>query len=106
MWYGAADCVCLSSDSEGCPNVLLEALACGTPVVSRKVGGAAEIIRTHTLGILVETDRPRAFANAVELSFSKDWDRGEIAIQGAQRNWKTVGEEVAQILHGVVNSFS
>lgn len=43
-WYNAADILLLASSREGWPNVLLEALACGTPVVATAVGGVPEIL--------------------------------------------------------------
>jgi len=46
-WYRAADICVMSSWSEGLPNVLRESLACGTPFVSSKVGGIAEIAGNH-----------------------------------------------------------
>jgi glycosyltransferase involved in cell wall biosynthesis len=43
-WYSAADVFCLASSREGCPNVVLESLACGTPVVATAVGAVPDIL--------------------------------------------------------------
>ena len=52
-FYGAIDIFCLSSNSEGMPLTLLEALASGVPVVSTEVGGIPEIIESGKTGYLV-----------------------------------------------------
>ena len=63
-WYRAADVFVLPSHSEGVPNVLLEASACGTPWVASHVGGIPEIAH---LGVsrLVTPNRPAELARAI-----------------------------------------
>ena len=55
-WYNAADLFCLASSREGWPNVLLESLACGTPVVATNVWGIPEIICSDSVGLLTKRD--------------------------------------------------
>lgn len=57
--------VCLTSDSEGTPNVILEAMAAARPVVATRVGGVPEIVRHGETGLLVEPGDVDGFARAV-----------------------------------------
>lgn len=69
-WYRAADVFVLPSYSEGVPNVLLEASACGLPYVASDVGGIPEIAhRGH--GTLATPGNVQAFANAIRETLSK-----------------------------------
>lgn len=63
--YGAADAIVLASSREGLPNVLLEALACGTPAVASRVGGIPEIITDPVAGRLVDERTAQAFAREI-----------------------------------------
>jgi len=56
----------LSSDSEGLPNALIEAMACGTPVVSTNCpSGPSEILENGKYGKLVPVNNPEALAEAI-----------------------------------------
>ena len=62
-WYRAASVFVLPSRSEGIPNVILEALACGTPVVASRVGGIPEILNESSM---VPPGDSEALADAIE----------------------------------------
>lgn len=61
--YGKSDMLMLTSDWEGTPNVLLEAMGCGLPVVATRVGGVSEIIGADR-GLTVEPDDEDGLAQA------------------------------------------
>lgn len=64
-FYALADVFVLPSRSEGSPNVLLEALAAGVPVVATAVGGVPEIVKDEETALLVEANNPAALADAI-----------------------------------------
>ncbi len=64
-FYGAADALVLASSREGIANVILEALACGTPVAATRVWGAPEVIDNPDAGVLVESRTGPGVAEAV-----------------------------------------
>jgi teichuronic acid biosynthesis glycosyltransferase TuaC len=63
--YSAADVLVLASSREGWANVLLEAMACGTPVVASNVWGTPEVVAESAAGLLVEERSGIAFADAI-----------------------------------------
>ncbi len=63
-WYAACDVLLLTSSREGRPNVVLEALACGRPVVATRAGGTAELLEGFT-GALVDSREPELLARAL-----------------------------------------
>jgi glycosyltransferase involved in cell wall biosynthesis len=64
-FYAAADVLALSSHTEGSPNVVLEAMTAGVPVVATAVGGVPEIIEHERTGLLAPRKDPEAIADAL-----------------------------------------
>ncbi|TVR80164.1 MAG: glycosyltransferase family 4 protein [Rhodospirillales bacterium] len=64
-YYSAADVMVLASSREGWANVLLESMACGTPVVATHVWGAPEVVTAPEAGTLVAEASPNALADAI-----------------------------------------
>ena len=101
-WIAAADVLALPSWSEGYPNVLVEALACGCPVVATDVGGAGEII-TPASGILVPPRDPEQLARALDEAFARCWDHAAIA-RSMARSWDDVARETLAACTAVVDA--
>jgi glycosyltransferase involved in cell wall biosynthesis len=93
LWFSAADISCLASLREGMPNVVLESLACGTPVVATRVGGVPEVLVSEELGLLVEPNI-NAIAEGLEKALRTQWDRNFIARETQARTWDVVAGEV------------
>jgi len=91
-WYNAADLFCLFSSKEGCPNVVLESLACGTPVVSSNVGGIPEIIVNDSLGYIVNYNT-KYLKNVILKALNKSWDRKFIEKYGKKYTWELVAQQ-------------
>lgn len=90
-WMCASDLVTLPSYSEGHPNVLVEALACGRPVVATPVGGIPEVVDAAS-GVLVPARDPAALAEGLREALERDWDEAALA-RRFSRDWRQVAQD-------------
>jgi glycosyltransferase involved in cell wall biosynthesis len=98
--YASADVFVFPSESEVSPNVVLEARACGLPVVVSARDGGARFVRAHGMdGVLVEDADPTAWAAAIEPLLVDVEARREMgvraraAVEATAPSWRKVLEE-------------
>lgn len=100
-WMHAADVFCLPSYSEGCPNVVIEALACGCPVVATDVGGIPDLVNTSS-SLLVAPGDGAALAAALRAGLSRNWDRAAVSA-ACTRTWDDVAKETVAACEAAVS---
>ncbi len=94
-WMAAANVVVLPSYSEGHPNVLVEALACGRPFVATPVGGVMEIA-DDSCSVLVSPRDSEALARGILEAMSREWDEVELA-RRYSRSWEEVARQTLAV---------
>ena len=95
-WYSAADVLVLCSSREGWPNVVLEAMACGTPVVATQVGGVMEIL-TPEVGVLMAERSSTALVSALERLFAALPDRRRVRGHAEKFAWDNTSQAQLQL---------
>lgn len=77
-YYNAADVFCLPSKNEGLPNVIVEALLCGTPVVASSVGEIPHIIQNGQNGYLTIPNSIDDLKEVLQISLFANWNREDL----------------------------
>ena len=78
----------LASSREGWANVLLEAMACGTPVVAMRIGGNAEVVQRAEAGTIVDDPSPASIATAVRALLVSPPDRSATRAYAEAFGWE------------------
>lgn len=97
MWFSAADALILASSREGWANVLLESMACGTPVVATRVNGTPEVVASPVAGRLADVRDVEHLKQAL-LNLLGDYpDRAEVRRYAERFSW----DETTQAQYGL-----
>ena len=100
-WMTAGNLFALPSYSEGYPNVLVEALACGRPIVATRVGGIPEIVDDST-GVLIEPRDDAALERALVAVLDRTWDETRLS-RRFSRDWAAVAAETRAVCESAMN---
>jgi teichuronic acid biosynthesis glycosyltransferase TuaC len=95
--YSAADVLVVTSTREGWPNVVLEALACGTPVASVDVGAVAEMLADPFVGRLVGQRDPQQLAKAVHALLQAPPARESVRRHAVGFDWEVIARSQFEV---------
>jgi glycosyltransferase involved in cell wall biosynthesis len=101
-WMSAGDLFCLPSYMEGCPNVVLEALASGRGVVATRVGGIPELVNDGDNGVLVPPGDPEALADGLARALGRTWAPEKQRASVEHLSWEGVGRAYLGVIEDAV----
>jgi teichuronic acid biosynthesis glycosyltransferase TuaC len=101
-YYGAADALVLASSREGWANVLLESMACGTPVVASNVWGTPEVVAALEAGMLMSERTPAALAKAVTMLRASYPDRAATRRYAEKFSWADTTSGQLQLFRRII----
>jgi glycosyltransferase involved in cell wall biosynthesis len=84
-YFAASDLLIFPSVADNCPLVVLEAMACGTPVIAFNTGGVPELVDHMKTGYVAKYKNSADLANGVELFLRDDSLRAKAGILARQR---------------------
>ena len=103
-WYSAADALVLASSREGWANVLLEAMACGTPVVATRIWGTPEVVASDAVGRLVAERSGAAFADATRALLAAAPDRAAVRRYAEGFSWEATSQAQMRLFQSLAGA--
>jgi glycosyltransferase involved in cell wall biosynthesis len=103
-YYTIADMLLLPSSREGCANVLLEALSCGTPVIATAVGGSPDIVADPSAGLLVQQRTADALTSAIQQLSANMPDSVNVRNYSQRFSWSPIIKQQIDIYQTVINN--
>lgn len=103
-WYSAADALVLCSSREGWANVLLEAMACGTPAIATNIWGTPEVITRPVAGRLMSSRTPDALVAACSELFSDYPESSDVRAYAEEFGWEATTEAQLSLFKEVLDA--
>lgn len=100
--YAAADALVLASSREGWANVLLEAMACGTPVIAARIWGNPEVVQERAAGLIYDENTPLGIAAGVQALFADLPDRAATRAYAEHFSWDATSAGQFQLFNAIL----
>jgi len=105
-YYCAADIFLLTSSREGMANVLLESMACGTPVIASPVGGAPEIITEPAAGVLLKERNAKEIVMSINKLLSSKPDRKATRNYAEGFSWDSTSKGQLELFNQILSKMT
>jgi len=103
-WYNAADALTLCSSREGWANVLLEAMACGTPVIASNIWGTPEVVSAPAAGLLMRERDAGSLAEAWQVLAVNTPERAATRRHAEAFSWDATTQGQLQLFNQVIHA--
>lgn len=100
-WFSAADALVLASSKEGWANVLLESMACGTPVVATRVNGTPEVVTSAVAGQMASVRDVPHLCGALRALLTNYPDRAEVRRYAEDFSWEDTSAAQVRIFSAI-----
>lgn len=104
LYYSAADALVLASSREGWANVLLESMACGTPVIASNVWGNPEVVSCREAGVIMEDKTPLGCTDAYLRLFRDYPDRNDTRRYAEMHSWDDTTNGQIDLMSHIISS--
>lgn len=101
-YYSAADICVLASSREGWANVLLESMACGTPVIASNIPGNEEVVTDIAAGLVVRENTPACFATTINYLDGIRRSRHETRAYAEAFDWTSTSEGQMKVFRNIL----